>query len=254
MKKMIRMIAVLILVASSAFAQATYTPKVSTFNADGKSPVFRVKNSGNETVTITVASGADSIVVTNGTIVTTIVPGTGYTTVSQLAAAIEAATNSAGVRTLMVDYGCSLAADTWTGVVTAAQTTISPNNRKWVDGPTWITASNKFFNAYYPAFNKGGIGNAKEVRKIHGNIGGTGNITIKGYVDGTVVFDKIIVSPIYVNSTTNGGLNASDEVGVACFDIPVNIPVGQSEGVMFRATRATTGTTGGIGLVLDVLP
>lgn len=249
MKNLIMVIAMVTLFSSIGRGDS-----VRTWNGDDGAPVFRVKNTGTETVTITVPSGAAYVYVTNGTVGTTITVGDAGT-VASVVASIEATTNSSGDRPLTIDAMCSLAADVFSNKVVASTITIQGNNHAFVNGPKWDSSGALHFDTYYPKLSSGGVGDQKTVTHIFGDVAGTGNITLVGYVDRVEVFQKTIVSPVYVwgqiSSTTN--TNTADSVTPGVFDINIDIPIARDESLLVRATRATTATdSGGIGMVLDL--
>lgn len=249
MKKLITCVSVVAILAACAFGDS-----VRTWNGDDGGPFYRVKNSGTEQVVIAADAGGVTFTVTNGSVKTTI-SSAGTMTVAALAAAIEASTNSAGQKLLSVDYNCALGADVVTNIV-AGGVYISANQHQFVDGHKWDSSVVKHMDTYYPPVSKGGVADPKTVKKIFGDARGTGNLTIVGYVNGTEVWSSVMVSPVYVSNATGGGYTNSltaDDVTPGVIDIPVGIPVGADEGILFRATRATTMTdAGGIGMVLDL--
>lgn len=246
MKKLYGLVTVLIAMGTMANAES-----VRTWYAEDSAPVFRVKNSGTEVVTLNVAATTFTLTITNGSTVTTKTVDES-TTVAEIAAAVEASTNSESKKVLSVDYDCSLAADIWSNEVATGTITIGANQHNYMDGPKWDTSACLYFTAFYPGSDKGGVGDVKAVARLFGDVGGTGNITIRGYADGTEIYQRTIVSPAYVFGVS-GDTNVSDEVGTGIVDLTIDLPIARSEGVMFRATRATTATTGGLGLVLDLV-
>jgi hypothetical protein len=246
MKKFIGMIAMI------AVASLAYGDSVRAWSSYNGAPAYRVKNSGTEKVTITAAAAV--VTVTNGSAVTSI-PLTSVLTIDELAAAIEAATNASGKVTLDVDAMCALAADTVSNVLVAATITIPANQHTWVNGHKWDSSGVVHFDTYYPSAAKGGIGDSKVVTHLFGDARGTGNITIAGYVDRVQVYNKVFVSPIYVGNIAGSGYTnalTADDVTLGVFDLGIDLPVGQDESILFRATRATTATDfGGMGMILD---
>lgn len=250
MKKIISFALIGIIAASVAYGDS-----VRTWTGDDGAPVFRVRNSGTEIVSLTSAEA--SLIVTNGTVPTTIALSETYT-VAQLKAAIEACTNSAGKRTLEVDANCSLAADLVSNKMVAATITLFANDHSFNAGNKWDSSVALHFDAYYPAASKGGVNDAKTLSRVFGDIGGTGDITFVGYVNGVEAFSWRTVSPIYVMGA--GNVTNASEVGVADSITPgvfnkdmFNFPVGRDESLLIRATRASTATdNGGIGFVLDL--
>ena len=232
------------LVASAVFA-ADYA---RVWTAADSSPAIRIKNgyTGNITLAVTNAT-LGNVDVSDGTTASNIVV-TALTTISQMAGYIAAYTNASGQKYLTVDYNCSLAADVCSNQLLQVTTTNAPG--KWATGLKWDTSACLFYSAYLPAVEDGGTDGYKTLDSIHGDIKGTGNITLNVYADGVKVYQKVVVSPTYVRgsegSTTN--VTTADEVGPAQILEKLAIPLGASEGVFVRAVRATTATTGGVGI------
>jgi len=217
------------------------------FYAEDASPAIRVYNSGSELVTIqTLLGGAGTNVVTIGSIANTI-DGSGTTdSVAELAAAIAACTNSAGKTPLTVDIGCN-AASTESTDGELLDATVTIRSGSWGE-VTWDTSDVKWFRTYLPSSANGASRSGALVTSLYGNVGGTGDVTIRGYLDGSKIFEKIIESPIGV---LNGPTNLTDNVTAGCVEIPLNLYVGKSQRFMISSGRATTGTTGGIGIRTD---
>ena len=246
------------LAVTGAFGQVPIGPTIRTWYTNDGSPAFRIKNSGTELVSITVGTPAAVVTITNGSAATTFQLDPSTTNLGTLANAIGAWTNSSGVKTLTIDTSCSLASDIVSNNIRSGITFIPANVHTFVDGPKWITSNVLFYTAFVPSQLYGGVGNAKKVRTLFADLGGTGNITITGYMNGQVVYSKAITSPVYVNGQywfqAGTSTNVTDNVGPGEFNLDLNLPVGQGDPIMFRATRATTGTTGGFGLAADLVP
>ncbi len=95
-----------------------------------------------------------------------------------------------------------------------------------------------------------------DITSIYGDIGGTGNITVEIYLNQTQKYQSSVVSPVYVPAANTGASNsviqAADEVSTGILDIPLYFNVGKDQDCLVKATRATTGTTGGIGVRTEV--
>jgi hypothetical protein len=227
------------------------------FEAYDSSPVFKVMNKGNENVTFQFNTEVSTgIVVVIGGVTNTFDAGTAtYDTVAELAAAIEALTNSAGLKPLTVKYWCSLGTDTISNKVLTATNTIAASKHEWTDIGVWDTST---LLAYPVAVAPGD--NPKVLKSIDGNVAGTGNITLDVYscnmADNTQA--KIgtwsVVSPIYVagSMASISNVYSSDDVTMGIINMPVNVPVGRGEAVLVRASRATTATTGGVGITVEL--
>lgn len=87
------------------------------------------------------------------------------------------------------------------------------------------------------------------VKSIWGEPTGTGNITLQAWIDGTEVFKKTQVSPTYIASSTG----SNDQANVIHFMREnMNVYVGKNQRFHARFTRATTATTGTIGIETEV--
>jgi hypothetical protein len=227
-----------------------------TYYVEDKSPAIRVKNGyddGTDVRVVLVAGDDATNYVQIGTVLTVIAMNGSADTIAEVAALMAACTNTAGEKKLIVDYDCALAADsTDDETLDDVDTVIRPG--AWGEVALWDTSTAKFYSCYIPGSTSGGQDNKKIIRRIYGNIGGTGNITLNIYVDGVEKYEKVIVSPVYVSTTDvndSDNEHAADAVTPAQLDIPINFPADASEDVMIRATRATTGTTGSIGAIVD---
>lgn len=236
MKKSITtIIALIALVASGVFAQSIH------YEAADSSPAIRIYNGGTETVTIAIYSGGAAATnsVTIGSTATA-VDGSGDTdTVAELAAAIIACTNSAGSTVLTADTDC-VAATTESTDGELLDGTYTAAAGAWLEIP-WDTSDVKFYSVYIPDAQAGGIrvSNSK-LKTAYGNPTGTGNVTLSVYKGGALVYQQLMPEVYaYSNNTATVALPVS-----------IDIPVG-SESVLVKAERATTATTGLLGIVLE---
>jgi len=80
-------------------------------------------------------------------------------------------------------------------------------------------------------------------------------VTVNIYVDGVEKFERVYVSPVYVQaaSTTddNDDDHASDAVGPGQLNIKIDFPAQPSENVLIRATRASAATSGSLAALVD---
>lgn len=217
---------------------------------EDKSPALRFKNISKFDVTIVAPAGDSAgcgVLVYDSTTVSNVVDlsGAGADTITEIGPLFGAATNYKGKAVLLVDANCSLAADSTDDELSDSQTIeLQPGD---VGVLTWDTSDSKFYSTYIPNSSASFAPNParKEIESIFGSVGGTGNITVNIYKNGTEVFTDIIVSPVTVSLT-----NVTDEVSPArLLDYRTfKFGVGEGEDTMIRATRATTGTTGGLGV------
>lgn len=228
MKKLIGLIAIAAIAASMAYGDS-----VRTWNGDDAGVALRVKNSGNEAVGVMV--GTFTIVVTNGSAGAQSLSLGTYTTMATLAAAIEACTNNSGIKTLTVDQNCCLADDAATNFITGA-VTIGANEHQYKTLLKWDSSAVVHFDTYYPGASKGGVGDIKTLSKVFGDLRGTGDITIVGYVDRTEVYSKYITSPVYLlgqyfmDAATS--TNVSDNVTPGEINLDLNIGIGRDESIL----------------------
>jgi len=223
--------ALIALVASCAFAQSIH------YEPEDSSPALRIYNGGTESVTFNLYAGdnaTNSIVIGSQTN-TLDFSGAGADTISEIAEDIAACTNSSSGYVLRVDSDCSVSTDSTDDELLGSQTvTIAAG--QWGE-IVWDTSVAKFYSVYMPSQADGGAsGGAYKITNIYGTVGGTGALTLEVYVDGTLVWND---------------LHSSSSGVVTTVPIDVSIPVSGAKGVMIRATRATTATTGLIGAVVE---
>jgi hypothetical protein len=248
MKKIIS-VCVSILVASAVFA----ADAERVWNSEDTAPAIRVYNGYTDNISIQCGTNAmGNVIITDGTTSSNIM-NQGLLTVAQVVTYMSAYTNASGERLLTVDYYGVLAADSTSNLFLVAAITNKPG--KWTTALKVDTSQAKFHSTYLPGATLGGSGTRKVLTDIYGDIGGTGNITLSAYANGTKVYQKTIVSPVYVWAAITGvtNLNTTDDVSPGYIHEQVNIPFNGSESIMIRGARATTATTGGIGASIKVL-
>lgn len=89
------------------------------------------------------------------------------------------------------------------------------------------------------------------IERITGSPDGTGAVTVKIYEDGSEIWSAgTIPSPAYLQpASLNGtGVTSFTANNVVSLNLEPGIPMGQGKTYCIRATRATTATTGGIGV------
>lgn len=253
----IKTITILAVIAIMSFLSTVASAGDALYYAtEDKSVAFRIKNGyDTEVVTFAVTAGDSAanyclIQTPGGTLVSNVLDwsGAGADEISEIATNITATcTNAEGEALLQVDVQMSLAADsTDDELLDGTSVVIQPG--QWGDGGLWDTSISPYiYNVYIPGSTVGGGQEAKFIKHIGGEIGGTGNVTVEIYIDRDLVWEKEFTSPMYVvnatsaNSTTSEAYGADDTL---CLDISPQIPITRSQNCFIRAKRATTGTTG----------
>ena len=208
------------------------------FDVADNAPALRVYNGGTEAVTINIYAGDNATnSVTIGSTVNTLNMSSTVDTITEVAALIRACTNSAGVAVLTVDADCSLAADSTDDELLDAQV-ISIASKAWGE-IVWDTSVALFYGAYVPD------GDAPKdqrtdvtIEQIYGNPIGTGAVTLSVYLDGTLSWQKLMPE-VYAYSNDTASVSLPVMVGIPA----------QKKAIIIRALRATTATTGNIGVV-----
>ena len=219
------------------------------------SVAFRVYNG--YTGTLTYVVGSDTSIQTNAIVcdglTNTLLSNDALTngTIALLVGNVAACTNTSGTASLEVNSEPSLDADVTIGTLLAGTYTAAAG--AWLE-VLWDTSAHLSYDIYLPSrtYQKG-VG-AYTLEKVNSVPTGTGNVTASVYKDGTLVMQKIITSPVYVNPATwsmsdgtTNSFTADDNVTV---DWTVDLPFTGSEPVIVRVGRATTATTGNIGAVI----
>ena len=210
--------------------------------------VIRVKYTGTATATIQIAAAAVTVVDDGNS---NTIALTSVTDVDDLVAAVAACTNAAGATNFECTKWAALGADTVSNkLVAAAADTLTPN--RWEVHGKWDTSAVKHYDVVPSGWIYDSIQGGFVIDRIVGEPDGTGNVSVNVYRDDTVVWKKTIASPVYVTpeviSGTNDTTNATDNV--VYLDEEIGIRADQGERYLIRATRATTATTGGIGVAI----
>jgi hypothetical protein len=221
------------------------------------SVAFRVYNG--YTGTLTYVVGTDTSIQTNTItcdgLANTLLSNDALTngTIALLVGNVAACTNAAGTASLTVNSEPSLSADVTIGNLLPGTYTAVAG--KWLE-VLWDTSAHLSYDLYFPSRSyEKGVG-AYTLSSIGSVPTGTGNVTASVYKDGTLIKQKIVTSPVYVNPATwlDGGTNVSTNSFTAddnvTIDWPVDLPFTGSEPVIVRVSRATTATTGNINAVI----
>ena len=170
-------------------------------------------------------------------------------TFGDVAGAVDAITNASGTRCFDAQVWGALSTDIPSNKVIASSAAAIVNNT-WTGYAIDDTSGTKDYRIVTDGITMDQLGGYK-VLGVMGEPGGTGNVTVKVYDDDTLLYQKTHVSPTYtlpssVNYTGVVTQTADNVVSIDAVLPPIYIPRG-SKG-MIEATRATTGTTGGIGV------
>jgi len=235
MMKKLRVIVGLLLLAAIGVVHAEQEG-VTFFNEADEAKAITIKYRGAATATIT--NAATTIELVDDDYTNSIAIGT---TMSAVLTSINAATNTAGIRNFTSDYLCSLSTDSLSNKLVAATAQVDISDGKEVQFLTMDTSATVTFDVARKD------GPACWVTGITGNPGGTGNATTTIYVDGDMKWTDISISPCYDNVdgtifSTNANVNLSGTFNESIY-------VGKDRTVLVRSTRATTATTGGIGVI-----
>ncbi len=220
-----------------AFAQA------DSFHSKGadKSRAIRVYNGDTQSVSmvITTNGAGSNCRVVIGTCTNTIDgDSASYDIVSELAAAIGAATNVAGTPPLIVDTDCAVSTDSTDGELLDGTYTAAAG--KWFE-LLWDTSAALHYDVYLEDQNvKGSTRDDLILKNITCDPTGTGNATLAVYVDTTNVWQKTYVQPSTVSGTNDSAFVIANTITI---DENLNLPVGRKS-VLVRVSRATTATTG----------
>lgn len=259
MKKYMKiMMAALTVVFLGGVCLAQDSGYIRAYNSEDAAPILKVQNTGSEKVVITWTALSNVVVIIGNTTNTTIdTGGASYDTVAELATAIAACTNSTGVKVLNVDYWCSLGTDSLTNNFAITTNTIASANHEWVTAGTWDTSTHLAFNtAIAPSDNP------LVLQSIDGSVGGTGDITIDVYSHNrsdkvqTKIASWLYISPLYILDSSTAAMTnqitRADNVMPGVFNLTPLVSVSRSQGILVRASRATTATTGGVGITAAI--
>lgn len=217
-------------------------------------PAIRIHNTSDEVVVITITgdSAANNTVVIGSTSTTLDCSGAAIDTIAEMAAAIEACADSDSKTPLETETFCVAAtSESMDDELVAEAVTIRPG--EW-GALHWTTADTLHYRTSIPKSEHGAKRGTMVVKSVYGSAGGTGDITVIGYLNRAEVYRKVIESPVYAWSAAGTTETfASDDVSMGNIEIPLDIVVAPSDCFLISVARATTGTTGGIGLRVKAL-
>lgn len=205
---------------------------------------LRFKNTGTELATINIDAG-DSATnnVTIGSTVTTLdFSGAGADTIVEISALIAAAKNSAGIPVLIADARCALGTDSTDDELLDTQAIAIAakvgSKESWGE-ILWDTSVHLSYDVYIPAANQApsGTRTSIDLAQLYGNPIGTGAGLASIYLDGTLAW-QVALPEVFAYS---------NNTATVAIPIDVDIPA-ITESVLVRVARATTATTGMVGV------
>ena len=206
------------------------------------SVALRVKNGYDATLTIVVSgSGTNFTVACDANTNTIDGDVAGCDIISELDAAILACTNAAGEASLTINAEPSLAADSTDGEMLDGTYTAAPG--KWLE-LLWDTSAHLSLDLYFPSRTYQTGVSAYILDKVQALPTGTGNVTASIYKGGTLIAQKVIVSPVYVPSSGSAATNNYVVDAVANLSWELDMPFTGKDAVIIRAARGTTLTAG----------
>jgi len=168
-------------------------------------------------------------------------------TLADVVAWIGAVTNDSEVQVFQAKNRAGIGTDVVTNsYVIAAAATVLPKNA-WKKHVKWDTTAVEHFDVVPTALlYDRQYGNGFIIDRIVGEPGGTGDLTVGIYESDTLVWQNTFASPVYVKALVNATNTA---VNTLTLDIDVGIPTYEGKVYLIRATRATAGTTGILGVI-----
>lgn len=225
--------------AFSAFAQDDYN-----WEPYDSSEAIAVKYVGSGAATITITNSIVTVVDAGNSTAISLTPA--YT-IADLTAAIGACTNAAGAQNFLCKRWAAIDTDTVSNMfITATADTLTAN--QWEYHAKWDTSGAKHYDVvpgHLMPDNQ--VQGGFLIDAVTGEPDGTGNVTLGVYEDNTLIWKQTIASPQYVSAlvaATNTAVNT-----VTLFE-PLGIRAKANKRYLVRATRASTATTGGIGILL----
>jgi len=125
--------------------------------------------------------------------------------------------------------------------------------KQWTKVGKWDTSAHLSYNVVPGYMNSDRVETDKDIHRIYGEPDGTGNVTLRIYEADTEKWKQTITSPVYVmpSVVNGGGLYTNTTDNVVTLDEEVNFPTASSKRYLIRATRATTATTGALGVMVE---
>lgn len=253
LRKVMGLVAALCLIGVGAFAQGS-----AYRGADVSAPVI-VKYVGAATETVTITPAAGTVTVAGNSLVPSQAITLGVSGVlSELVTALNAITNTSGQLVIKADYWEGLPTDTTTNCLLATAYVLK-NANVWEKPILWDTSTHLAYEVMpdTPTASGAPFGGYR-INGVYGSPVGTGNVTASIYVDGSLAYQQTLLSPKYIlpatwiDPGTNSYTNSYTADALIDLGSEVNIPGGvvvpASKRAFVRAARATTATTGGVGV------
>jgi hypothetical protein len=225
-------------IALFALMSIGFADSIHTTTAD-TSIALRFKNFGAEDAVFNFDAGdsATNNITIGSTVNTLDFSGAGADTIVEIAALIAAVTNSAGVPVLLMDTRCALGTDSTDDELLDTQTITVPAKVGSVESwgeLLWDTSVHLSYDIYIPAAlqdpNK--VRSPLDIDHIYGNPLGTGDGTLSIYIGGELAWQYQMPELFAATNAVRA---------------EVQIPA-LKESVLIRAARATTATTGHVGV------
>jgi hypothetical protein len=252
-----RLILGVLLAVSALFALPTFAVDAIVYEQEDSSPAIRIHNGFDADIQVVFPAGdnADCYVLVGAgeTSSNNLDLSGSVDTIDEVHALLLACTNTSGQTLLTIDSEPSLGADSTDDELLDSQDiTIAPGD--WGE-LVWDTSVCLFYSVYIPGSRATeGTVARKTLKRIYGNVGGTGNITVNIYEDQTEVYEYLVVSPVYIAGVGAASTNeyTADAIGPAQLSIDLDFPFGVGRDYMIRAAHATTGTSGSLGAIVEI--
>jgi len=205
---------------------------------------------GGNTATATVA--AAGLTLADGDASSTVTFTNATMSIDTLIATASAITNAAGKKVFQVSKWMALGSDVVSNQFITATNVIK--KKQSVAVCKWDTSTVLHYDVMGSWNNLGTVLNTVEggrtINRIAGDVTGTGNVTLRVYADDDVVYQKAVVSPTYALPAADNGTNITTNTAVNAVYLneELGIRVKTGDRTWIRALRATTATTGGIGI------
>jgi hypothetical protein len=243
MKKTFLTVLAMVFVASGVAFGQTYAWK----SEDASNPIL-IRSLLSQTVTGSVNAASIILVNVTDSAASLTVTLTPTKTVADVVTEINAATNASGAKAYQAVCWEAVSTDTVSNKLLSA--TISLADRIYDTDIKWDTSSYLSYtvipDVLVGSAPVGGYG----ISRILGNPGGTGNVTVNVYEDDTLLYQRVETSPVYVSPQIISGTNDTTNTAVAVVSLNLdlgNLRINSGKRGLIKVTRATTGTTGGVG-------
>jgi len=211
---------------------------------DAASPLI-IRYVGAETIHTLQVTATTIVQITDTTTTTTTYNGF---TLAQVVAALAAAEDDEGDKEWEVIYWAGIAADAVASndLIVAAATSVG---REWNTVVKWDISNEKHYDCVVSHMVGNDVVGSQKIMDVFGEPTGTGDATVSIYVDGVRKYYKTITSPVYVYGVGYATNVADNSIDLADYvDLGDGVDVGKASIGFVRVARASTATTGGIGV------